>query len=447
MNKPINFLIRVLTALIPSRGLRRRVRRRWLDSARDAMLKRLVPVIRARYAEHVVRCREKLARGERLRVCFLVCDIAQFSAEPVYQRMRGDSRFEPFIAVVPRVTRGEAFLRDTQQKTIDVLTARYGEVERLYDPDTRRREPFGDRADIVYTSIIYTEQTFFDYTAEVLSEHALVACITYGYSGLLNANANHAIAQPEIAMMWHYFVSNTPTMELWTKTNPYLRYSARLSGYAKMDRLATVPVHPERPKTVIIAPHHSLAQNGDGLELSTFLIHSELFLQLPKEYPEIKFVFRPHPLLFPRLATSKWWGEAKTAAYRAAMEAQPNVEFQQGGDYFETFANADALIHDCGSFLAEFFYTGKPQCYLFANHETEVREFLPFGQKLLDLSHKAYDASGIRRFIDEVVVGGQDGRAAERNEFARENICCFYPHASDRVIDATVESIEKDEQT
>ncbi len=443
-------LIRLVTALIPTKGLRRRVRRRLLDRARDARTARLVPVVRARYAAHEQTCRDKLARGERLRVAFLVCDASMFSAEPVFQAMSDDARFEPFIAVVPRVTRGEAFLRETLAKTLDTLTPRYpGKVESLYDPEAKVRRSLAGRADIVFTSIVYSDQTFPEYTAWALSDQALLCCITYGYSGLFSSNVARTIFLPEIAFMWRYFVSNPQTLALWTERNPILKETARLSGYAKMDRLAAVPRHVPRPKTVLISPHHSLSRSGEygGLTLSTFLIHADLFLQLPKDYPSVKFVFRPHPLLFPRLATGEWWGRAKTEAYRAALEALPNVEFQQGGDYFETFANSDALIHDCGSFLAEYFYTGKPQCYLLADKETEDREFLPFGRHLLDLTYKAYVADDVRAFLDDVVLGGKDVKKKARDAFAASDICCYYPHASDRVVAEVMASISGEHGT
>ncbi len=440
-------LIRLATALIPAKGLRRRVRRRLLDRARDRRTARLVPVVRARYAEHERRVRGMLERGERVRVAFLVCDAAMFSAESVFLAMRGDARFDCSIAVVPRVTRGEAFLRETLAKALGTLGARYGAAVRpLYDPDSRAALPL--EADVVFTSIVYSEQTLAEYTALSLSERALVACITYGYSGLFRVNAAATIFQPEIALMWRYFVSNPQTLALWTERNPLLRETARLSGYAKMDRLASVPRRADRPKTVIIAPHHSLPRPGapgGGLTLSNFLSYADLFLRLPKDYPDVRFVFRPHPLLMPRLATRAWWGEEKTAAYCAAMEALPNVEFQRGGDYFETFANSDALIHDCGSFLAEYFYTGRPQCYLLADRLTEEREFLPFGRETLERTYKAYCEADIRAFVEDVVMRGHDPRRAEREAFAAANVCCHYPHAAERVVDEVLESIQRDD--
>ncbi|MGN0851996.1 MAG: hypothetical protein ACI4Q3_01310, partial [Kiritimatiellia bacterium] len=114
-------LIRLGTALIPAKALRKRVRRWLLDREQAAWIRKAVPEVRARYRRHLAALREKLVRGEKLRVCFIVCDASMFSAESVFQAMCKDARFEPFIAVVPRVSRGSEFLRETFDKTLSTL--------------------------------------------------------------------------------------------------------------------------------------------------------------------------------------------------------------------------------------------------------------------------------------------------------------------------------------
>ena len=436
------FLIRLGTSLIPAKSVRKRVRRRLLDRERDAWLAKTVPAVRSRYEEHVRRCREKLARGERLRVCFLVCDVAMFSAESVYRAMRDDPRFKPFIAVAPRISRGEEFLRETLEKTMSELRTRYEDpVVQLYDPKTGDWKGLEDKTDIVFTSIVYDNQTDARFTAGPMSRYALVACVSYGYSGQLANDARRMIFLPQFALFWKLFITNPATLRAWRAVNPLLAYNLVLGGYSKMDRLTEAPVHPERPKTVLICPHHSLARGVDGVALSNFLRYSEFFLRLPELFPTVRFVFRPHPLLFPRLAREEWWGEARTKAYRAALGARPNVEFQQGGDYFETFANSDAMIHDCGSFLAEYFYTGCPQCYLLESPEVKEREFTDFGRALLDHVATAYSEEDVLAFLRGIVLGGVDTNAEERRKFAEREVCMFHPHAADRVLSEVVESL------
>ena len=440
-------IIRLVTALIPVKRVRRRLRDRWMAAARERRLARALPVVRARYAAHEAACREKLARGERLRVAFLVCDASMFSAEPVFVRMKADPRFECFIAVVPRVTRGEAFLRQTYAKALETLRPRYGDAVRaLYDPDAKNCEGLEGRTDVVFTSIVYEDQSLPSFATEAMSAYALVVAISYGYSGLFVNNVRKTIFLPNIVLAWRFVLSNPDTLGEWTRHNPLLKRNAVVCGYAKMDRFEDVRAVPAGrgagEKRILICPHHSIERDTDGLRLSTFLSFADFFLRLPGLYPDVKFVFRPHPLLFARLRTGKWWGAERTDAYERKMESYPNVEFQRGGDYFRAFADSDALIHDGGSFLAEYFYTGRPQCYLLVDEETAVREFLPFGRKLLDATYRASSERDITDFIDRVVLGGDDPLAARREELARTSVCIHYPNAAACVVDAVVGGIE-----
>lgn len=443
----LSALIRLGTAVIPVKSVRKRLRRRGLDGIRRAEIAKVVPVVRARYARHLVACRAKRARGERLRVCFLVCDAAMFSAEPVYQALLGDARFEPFIAVVPRVSRGEAFLRETLQKALDTLRSRYGEsVVSLYDADTQTCSSLADRADIVFTSIIYADQTFPQYGVVALSRFALVAGMLYGYGGMTKSSLKRVETSPMVSAFWRFYVPNGDVAKFFSAVNPHIRDCTVVSGYPKMDRLATCRPKANRPKTILLCPHHSL-ERGPGvvLALSNFLRFSDFFLRLPTLFPDVRFIFRPHPLLFPRLAMKIWWGKEKTAAYRAAMTALPNVVFQQGGDYFDTFANSDALIHDCGSFLAEYFYTGRCQCYL-AERESDLRaQYNEFGNRVLDHVVLATCEEEIVAFVRRVVAADGplclDSAAAD---FAVREICVNYPQATAHVVSDVVNAIEGD---
>lgn len=439
-------LIRLGAAFIPVKSVRRRIRRRLLDRARDERVAALVPVVRARYADHAARCRAKIERGEPLKVCFLICDASMFSGESVFQLMRGDARFAPVVAVAPRVTRGEEFLRETLAKTVGRLDAKYpGFVRSLYDPDSGKASAID--ADIVFSTVLYEDQTLPDYTVENLSKRSLTAILYYGYGGLFISNEYKTPYLPNVVLAWKYFVSNGATRDLGVARNPLLAANVEVAGYCKMDRLEPLLAKRRgsavsgRRKKVIVSPHHTIDVATDALALSTFIKNADALLELPSRFPEIDFVFRPHPLLFPRLATAKWWGSERTAAYRARMEAYSNVEFQQGGDYFDSFADSDALIHDCGSFLAEYFYTGKPQCFMLNDDSTVDTQFLPFGRKLLAHAFRAYDGAGIERFIRDVVIGGNDPNRAARADFARREVCVNHPSSSAAVIASILGSL------
>ena len=425
-------LIRLLTALIPAKGVRKRVRAKWLARAQAERLAALAPRQRARYAARADACRANLGRRVRLKEDFLVCDASMFSGESVYARLAADPRFDCAIAVAPRVTRGEAFLRETLAKTVDTLRKRYGDAVRaLYDPDAKSALPLD--ANIVFSTVVYEDQTLPDYTTERLSARALVAVLYYGYGGLFISNEKKTPYLPNIVLAWRYFVSNEATRRMNVEKNPLLAANAVTVGYAKMDRLATIPRRERAGKTILLCPHHTLEKIPGELSLSTFLKNADLYQRLPEMFPEITFVFRPHPLLFPRLATAKWWGPEKTSAYERAMEAHPNVVFQRGGDYFEAFRNSDALIHDCGSFLAEYFYTGCPQCYLLESEATLEEQFLPFARTLAEHVRKAYTDEEVVSFVRDVAAGRDPDRES-RAAFAAKEVCVNHPDATSAVV-------------
>ena len=436
-------LIRLATALIPSKKLRRRLRRSLLDAARDARTASLAPAVRSRYAAHAAVCRGKLARGEKIKVAFLICDASMFSGESVYLKMKDDPRFDCSILVAPRTSRGEKFLRQTQEKTLATLAGRYGgAVRAIYDPETGREESID--ADIVFDTILYEDQSLESCTVENLSRRSLVAVIYYGYGGLFRSNEKKTPRLPNVSLAWKFFVSNDETAGMFKKANPLLDGVVEAAGYCKMDRLADEirRAAPRNRKRIIIAPHHTIDPAADGaLALSTFLSNAGTLLELPALFPEVDFVFRPHPLLFPRLATPSKWGEAKAAGYLSAMSAFPNVEIETGGDYFATFASSDALLHDCGSFLAEYFYTGRPQCFMLASDATIETQFLPFARELLDHARRAYDRNGIIAFVRDVAAGDLDAQSAERAEFARRRVCVNHPDASGKVVESVLGAI------
>jgi CDP-glycerol glycerophosphotransferase (TagB/SpsB family) len=120
-------------------------------------------------------------------------------------------------------------------------------------------------------------------------------------------------------------------------------------------------------------------------------------------------------LLFPRLATSEWWGEKRTNAYREEMAALPNVEFQQGGDYLDVFVNSDAMIHDCGSFILEYLYMQNPVMYLTKGDVLDADANLQTRQAF-EMHYKGCSKQDIESFI-RMVIDGEDEMKEVRRSF------------------------------
>ncbi|MCX2717950.1 hypothetical protein OQH61_09415, partial [Helicobacter sp. MIT 21-1697] len=106
------------------------------------------------------------------------------------------------------------------------------------------------------------------------------------------------------------------------------------------------------------------------------------------------------------------------------------MTYQEGGDYFASFASSDALIHDCGSFIAEYLYTDKPEAFIIESQDTIEREFTPFGKEVLKHLYLVSTEKDILNFIDCVVIQEQDSMQQSRLAFAKEHIRINYPNAT-----------------
>ena len=381
-----------------------------------------------------VRMMRDIAKKRRLRVAFLVVYDSVFPAEAVYRKMRESKVFEPVLYVIPDTLRGEQNMLTQMFKTYKSLKEKYGEVFLTYDIEHKTFTAIEDSFDIFCTANPYDTMTHVNYRVRHLTieRGKLSFYINYGYPGV--SYGREVFAFQAMSLVWKYFIESEALFPEYRRHEILYGLNTEIVGYPKMDALAQCRIDTKRTfKRVIIAPHHTI-EDSASIQISTFLLFADMFLELPARYPEVQFVFRPHPMLFPKLADDKFWGREKAEKYLATMKAFPNVEYQDGGDYFETFANADGIIHDCSSFLTEWMYTEKPGCYLLRNRESIGEQFMPAGQAVLDLYYQAFCEEDIIRFLDDVILRGEDPLKEKRESYVRRYIKVNYPDASGRIV-------------
>ncbi len=247
----------------------------------------------------------------------------------------------------------------------------------------------------------------------------------------------HVMAQHNYALFWKVFFECPETLAEYQAVSPVGGANAALVGYVKMDPLADCPPlpSPHRPR-VLLCPHHSIEGGlNTELALSNFLRFADFFLSLPDRFPAVDFVLRPHPFLFPALAKSPAWGPARADDWKRRWLSHSNATWSATGDVFPLFAQCDACIQDCGSFLPEWFYTGKPQCYLLKSPGDIPSKFAPLGQECLRRCYLAYDETAILDFLQNVVLGGDDPLSTDRRAFV-SRLMLNYPHAAQAALDA-----------
>ncbi len=161
-----------------------------------------------------------------------------------------------------------------------------------------------------------------------------------------------------------------------------------ITGYPAVEKLYSEEYQPQsvwKPqsttkKKVIYAPHHTITFAKET-GLSEFLNIAERMVDIAVKYSSsIQFAFKPHPILRDKLYTHPEWGVERTEEYYKFWENTENTQLEES-DYIDLFLGSDALIHDSGSFLAEYLYVKKPVMYL-TNHTT-LNRFNDYGLECL----------------------------------------------------------------
>lgn len=313
-------------------------------------------ILQEQREEKLKTLKTQLQNKQKIRVCFYIVADSEFVFKTLFEKMQNDDIFEPFILAIPDVARGEEHMFYEMDKVYKWALQRYDRVFKSYDEKTQSFLDFTDKMDLLATSQPYDAMSEKNYSIKyAISKQVLPIFISYGMSSA-SWGRDYIASLSDLSLCWKIFVDTQYQFDEYLSQPLKNIESICLTGYAKMDELAHfIPTKAKR-KTIIIAPHHTISKDyNTALQLSNFLKYADFFLELYAKYPNIDFVFRPHPLLFVALADKNisqdcFWGKEKINDYLSKTCSFANVKYQEGGDYFETFVNSSGIIHDCGSF-------------------------------------------------------------------------------------------------
>lgn len=376
----------------------------------------------------------KVKNNKQIKVAFLVGLSHMFPAKSLMENMIKSNIFKVSIIIIPDLRFGTNEAMQIQNQTILELQ-KYKDIT-IIAPIIEKEDNIilKNYADIVVPSLPYDISHKKYDLLSIIKNDILPIIINYGFFRSLY-DRNNLISKPIYSLFWKVFVETKYNLEEFNKYSLIKGKNTVLSGYCKMDTFVNKNKQTNDKKVIMIAPHHSLTGGFNNiLSLSNFDRYAELFLSLPDMYPNINFIFRPHPALFLFLSKNENWGNEKVNSYILKMKSKKNVIYSNGGDYFEEFSQSDALIDDCGSYLVEYFYTQKPQCYLLKKEADINNKFIEFGKKCLSYCYIAYNEKDIIQFIEDVVIRENDIKKDQRIHFAKENIMYNYQYASDNII-------------
>ena len=392
--------------------------------------------------QEIYRHKEKeLKKKKTINVVFMLSLISMFPARPLFEYLlknKNRYKYDVKILIVPDQRFGLKNAISSQLKAYEELSAAYGADNILVSSVDGRLDTIDIKnlADIIIPALPYdiTHPKYSLYN--LINLGILPALVNYGY--FRSIYDRNLIVSNTYSMYWKVFTENNYNLQEFKNFQQINGKNCVLTGYCKLDFYESIKntINKKDRKVIMISPHHSVEGGYNSImHLSNFYKYADLFLKLPELYPDIDFIFRPHPALFFCLERKNFWGSEKVEKYIKKMKSYKNVRYSDGGDYLRDFAESDALIQDCGSFLVDYFYTKKPQCYMLKNKEQINETFSDFGKLCLENVYKAYNSDDIINFINEVVINENDYMKDQRDKFAEAEVMINYPNVSEKIVD------------
>ena len=359
--------------------------------------KRLFKKMQVKHAELI----EQVKGKQKIKVVFLAIHESIWKVDPVFRKMLEDPFFEPEILVCPYTVYGEERMLEDMQQAYNYFISKGYPVRKAREENGSWVKLSDIKPDIVFftnphnlTRKEYYEDAYLNYLSCYVPYHHEVGSFggdTSQYGQLFH------LAQ------WAIFSSHESSYELFNKTSPSKCVNVFLTGYPGIEELLEKKAkdnYEDVWKTndgrvrVIWAPHHIIEENG--VSQSSFLKYYQQMKDLAEEYKdEIIWSFKPHPILKSKLYLHPEWGIKRTNDYFDFWRSQPYTQLNLD-NYVDLFLSSDSMIHDCGSFLAEYLYMKKPVLYnLTDSHK---------GQFFNDFGLQALKSCDISTSLEDITI-------------------------------------------
>jgi hypothetical protein len=363
---------------------------------------------------------EIVRQKEKVKVAFFLTHESVWKYDLLFDLMLANPRFEPQIFVCPIVNFGKENMLFEMDKAYNAFKNRGYDVVKTFDNATGEyldiKKTF--LPDIVFFTNPYEGLVDYRYYIKEFSNtltcYVPYAIMTVNYDFIYNLKFHN--------LVWKFF-SETPIhngIALQKQKNK--GKNNVLTGYPGFDQLLlgkivnnSVWKNPNSSlKKIIWAPHHAIS---DWNKVANFLEYCDFFLELAVKYKDkLQIAFKPHHLLRIKLE-QEYWGKEKTDAYYGKWMNLPNGQCENG-EYTDLFLTSDALIHDCGSFMAEYLVTGKPSLFM-VRDDSVMEHWNAFGEKAVEAHYQSRNEEQLIDFIENVVLNNNDWMKEGRTDFVQ----------------------------
>jgi len=358
---------------------------------------------------------QKIRRKDKIKVAFAMIEAAHWCGDDLYNFFANDDRFETtvFLCMDFHKEINELVEKDFW-RGVEQLKSHGLNIVPLHD-----KEATVPAQDVIIFLTPYIHWFCDALQLKNLTPKTLLGNIFYAFDSSIHATSYYNDHLFSVA--WKMFFSSVVDFKLFNRESIIGMPRGIYSGYPRMDiffkRDANFHFNWKmtRPdaKKIIWAPHHSVM--GYFVIYATFQWNYQFMYEFAKAHPEISWIVKPHPLLFFKAVKFNVFSTVEALKeYLQKWDDLPNAQVYTGAYYQDIFATSDGMIHDCGSFMAEYQYMDKPMIYL----TRDTQRYNDLGEEILKVSYlvDGKDLNGIAENIQRVFIEGKDDKAAARRE-------------------------------
>lgn len=364
---------------------------------------------------------------EKIKVLFLVNENSKWKTQSLYDEFSKSEKFEPVIAL----TIADAQKRLSKKDKLQILEENYKffndkGMTCVYAWNTKTNRAINLKN--FNPQIVFYQQPWYlpkIQKPNVVSKFALTCYVPYFVP-------NYGILNMDYFDFHKFLFRNYVLNKDWE--NIYKEYAGedygkniRAIGHTMLDDIylnkdkgndANSDKKEEKPNYVIYAPHWSIpyGENENDENYGTFLWNHKLILNYAQNHPEVNWVFKPHPTLKLALKRTGLFTDEAIENYYKEWEKIATPCYSS--NYMDIFLESKVLITDCGSFLVEYFCTGKPIVHLISDKCKVVPPLT--SQKIFDTFYKVRNAGEFYNSLDTLLQRNYDYKKDDRLKVLKE---------------------------
>lgn len=351
---------------------------------------------------------EKLQRRKekKYRIGFLIGEIQKWKCQSVYDLMKRQLQLQPIIVITPLIRRGEdlIIIEERIREIRDYCVTNNMDYVVSWDYSHKKTLSF----DSFQLDLIFYQQPWNinkEHTILHTSEQSLAYYVPYYVPNYGNLEYD---CKSFHFQLFRYYVLNQSWKNLYLSKMKNCDQMLQAVGHPTLDYYLT-----HKPRSfkqyVIYAPHHSFASGSIGY--GTFPWSGLEILNFAKKHPELEWVYKPHPLTKRMLISNGIMNSKEVDEYWSSWKKIGSV--YEGADYLPLFNDSCCLITDCGSFLVEYFYTGKPVIHLISEQAPKPYSALT---EIINCYYAVTEKKQLINTLNEILINKKDPLLSKRQK-------------------------------